>query len=414
MTSAGLFAQKPIAVRVIIIIAGIVLTWSSFQFANGQIRADADPVSALAFAPTNAVANAFHADQLLMAPGDKKPYALIAAKARLAVTEQPLNPRALRVLGYVAMATNAETKGAMLIAAAERQSRRDFGTQLWYIEDAVTKDDVAGALKHYDIALRTSQRGRDVLFPILLNALEDANVQKGFVRYVKAKPIWLHPFMSYAIGENSQPAALASLVKQAGGLPAGAVFRTFEFQLLGSLATKGTADQIVEYFSTLPRAKARVLTSAALDAQTTDARFAPVTWELLVAPEVGAQIRNDLPNGQVAMLIIAQPGQSAVVANKLLFLRPGQYSLKTTHSFSELAARPALSFEMRCRGDQSGTIIGQILANSISNTTSGSVTFSVGANCQAQTLSIRAVGGQSQQDVEISITQILLSPLKDS
>ncbi len=400
--------------HVVIIVAGIFLTWSSFQFANGQIRADADPVSALAYAPTNAVANAFHADQLLMAPGEKKPYAVIAAKARLAVAEQPLNPRALRVLGYVAMATNAETKGAALIAVAERQSRRDFGTQLWYIQEAVSKDDVAGALAHYDIALRTSQRGRDLLFPILLNALEDSDVQKGFVPYVKAKPIWLQSFMSYAIGENSQPVALASLVKQSGGLPVGAVYRTFEFQLLGSLATKGTADQIVEYFSTLRGAKAGVLTSAALDAQTTDARFAPLTWELLVTPEVGAHIRNDVPNGQTTLQIIAQPGQSAIVANKLMFLRPGKYSLKTSHSFSELTARPSLSFEMRCRGDRSGTIIGEVFANSVSNTTSGSMTFSVGTDCQAQTLSIRAVGGQSQQDVEISVTQILLSPLKDS
>jgi selenophosphate synthetase-related protein len=39
------------------------------------------------------------------------------------------------------------------------------------------------------------------------------------------------------------------------------------------------------------------------------------------------------------------------------------------------------------------------------------VTFSIGADCQAQALSIRAVGGQSQQDVEISVTQILMSPL---
>ncbi len=411
MTLVGPAARKPLVFRAAIIIAGALLMWSSFQFANGQIRADTDSVSALGFSPTNAVANAFHADQLLMAPGDKKPLGTIAAKARLAVTGQPLNPRALRVLGYVAMATNAEKNGAALISVAARQSRRDFGTQLWYIEDAVSKDDVAGALKHYDIALRTSQRGRDVLFPILLGALEDAEVQRGFVRYVKAKPIWLHPFMSYAIGENSQPAALASLVKQAGGLPPGAVYRTFEFQLLGSLATKGTADQIIEYFSMLPGANAAVLTSAALNVQTTDARFAPVTWELLVTPEVGAQVRNDVPNGEVALQIIAQPGQSAVVANKLMFLRPGQYVLKTRHRFSELDAQSALSFEVRCRGDRTGTVIGQLIANSKMNTTSGSATFSVGDDCQAQALSIRAVGGQSQQDAEISVTQILMSPL---
>ena len=43
-------------------------------------------------------------------------------------------------------------------------SRRDLPTQLWLIEENVNRNNVPGALRHYDVALRTSLSSHELLF----------------------------------------------------------------------------------------------------------------------------------------------------------------------------------------------------------------------------------------------------------
>ena len=53
-------------------------------------------------------------------------------------------------------------QGEALFHFASSLSRRDVPTQLWLIEDAVRKNDIPGALSHYDAALRSSLASQQI------------------------------------------------------------------------------------------------------------------------------------------------------------------------------------------------------------------------------------------------------------
>ena len=90
--------------------------------------------------------------------------------AWLALRQDPTAVRAAITLGLSAQ-LGGEINGARrLFAYAQALSRRELQTQLWAIEDAVSRDDITGALRQYDIALRTSRKAPDLLFPVLASA----------------------------------------------------------------------------------------------------------------------------------------------------------------------------------------------------------------------------------------------------
>src|SRR3546814_1290750 len=72
-----------------------------------------------------------------------------------------------------AFARGDQAKGERLLAYSQKLSRRDLRTQLMAIELAVAQGDISGALRHYDIALRTKKNAPELLFPVLTSALPD-------------------------------------------------------------------------------------------------------------------------------------------------------------------------------------------------------------------------------------------------
>lgn len=108
-----------------------------------------------------------------------------------------------------------------LFLHSERLSRRNLITQLWAIEDAVARDDVAGALRHYDIALRTAPRMAEVLFPVLKSASTDPAIRTGLIRTLSGKPLWAGDFIDYVSDNSADPQATVSLLRglQQAGVP---------------------------------------------------------------------------------------------------------------------------------------------------------------------------------------------------
>ena len=94
------------------------------------------------------------------------------ALARRSLMAQALNPAALRTLALTRGATLGKTIDYRLVHLSDAASRRDFGTQVLLIQEAAEKQDVAGVLRAYDTALRTSQSSQQILFPQLVKAME--------------------------------------------------------------------------------------------------------------------------------------------------------------------------------------------------------------------------------------------------
>lgn len=133
--------------------------------------------------------------------------------ARAALQHDPTAVGAVATLGLDALIRGDEAEAKRLFTYSQRLSRRDLRTQLWAIEDAVASGDISGALKHYDIALRTKRTAPELLYPVLSAAIANQEVRAGLVTMLAAKPIWGESFVYYAAANSSDPGTTAELFK---------------------------------------------------------------------------------------------------------------------------------------------------------------------------------------------------------
>ena len=158
-----------------IIALTLVCALLSIQRTAGNVFAKRSPEVALRIAPFNAAALAISADRLIATD----PIGKASAGAQLAersLRTQALGASAVRILGYGAEVDRHPARAEALIKLSQRVSRRDLGAQLWLIERAVGTGDVPEALRHYDIALRTTDKTAQLLYPILTSALDEQAV----------------------------------------------------------------------------------------------------------------------------------------------------------------------------------------------------------------------------------------------
>ncbi|WEK44376.1 MAG: hypothetical protein P0Y64_06105 [Candidatus Sphingomonas colombiensis] len=162
-----------------------------------------------------------------LAPGDGRITALLSEKlsgpeattaqraeadglARLALRQDPTAVPAAATLGIDAQIRGDTAQARRVFAYAQMLSRRDLRTQLWAIEDTVSRGDVAEALRQYDITLRTSTYGSDLLFPVMVNAIADPAIRNALIHTLAARPAWTQSFIEYA-ANGADPRTVSTL-----------------------------------------------------------------------------------------------------------------------------------------------------------------------------------------------------------
>lgn len=196
------------ALAVTAVVAGYVTV--SHTMAQGMRRTD--PARAYSLAPydgrfTGALAQQRLGEGLSGAAS----IAAVETLAQRALRQDPTVVSGVASLGLVRLQQGNAAAAGRLLAYAERLSRRDLPTQLWAIEDAVARNDPAGALRHYDIALRTSKQAPELLFPILASAIADPDVRNALIAFLRRKPQWTAAFIGYVAGSDADPAAVSRL-----------------------------------------------------------------------------------------------------------------------------------------------------------------------------------------------------------
>ncbi len=176
---AALGARPPLFwIKLVAILAATTyLAWLSFIHAVASITWRQNPDTALYYVPDHPLALSRKADELFAQRQDPATLAKVEAMAKQSLRGGALNPVAIRLLGYVADARGDTKKARHLMLLSQKVSRRDLGTQLWLIEDAVARDDKRAALNHYDIAMRATPSSFPILFPTLTGALGDPDVR---------------------------------------------------------------------------------------------------------------------------------------------------------------------------------------------------------------------------------------------
>jgi len=282
-----------------------------------------DPERAYRLAPGNGAIAAAHAQAAFaMRPtaDPKSPATQIALKA---LRDDATAVDAWIVLGFQAQLSGDKPRSDRLFAHASALSRRELRPQFWAIEEAVSRGDIDDALRHYDIALRTSSEAPGMLYPTLTAALAEPRIRMPLLKILASDPIWQESFINYAATSNLSPEGAVALFRegQRFDLP---VSNDLKAVLVDQLLAKNAFDEAWSYYESFRPGVSRLRSRDphfTLLAKTRS-RF---DWSTGTDPGLSASI---LDNGEHGLVDFALgPGVGGAVIEQTQLLPAGRYTL---------------------------------------------------------------------------------------
>ena len=380
--------------------------YQSAAHAIANIAWQKNPDLALRFVPDHPLALSLKADIQFMESQSPASLSKVEAMAKRSLKGQPLNAVAIRLLGYVADARGDRVKARELMLLAQKVSRRDFGTQLWLIEDAVARGDKKQALYHYDIAMRATPSSHQILFPTLTAALSDPDVRKGLAPHVRREPNWLSGFLTEAINTSENPANIADMLAKAGGLPDTAGYRSLSNSLLLQLAAKSQFSAFRQHYATLPGSNATSLQTAALSTATVGVPYPIAGWQLAENPAIGGGFTPPDKTGRISLSAFAGSGERGELMRKYLFLKPGNYRLFASYDAVEGAPDGEIRWVLMCLSTSGNTEAWFATSPVAKGKTVTVKDFTLAADCSNQLLAMQVAGGSGQLGAEFLLRSV--------
>lgn len=385
----------------------ITIAFAYFAAVNAfsNITRRKNPDLALMVWPSEPVALTLNADRAFQSKQDVQTLDKVERHIKRALRFQAYNATAVRLLGYVADARGKEASARHLVNTAARLSRREFGAQIWLIEEAAQKEQLATALMHYDIALRTTFDSRSVLFPTLIDALGRPDVQRALIPYINQAPSWMLDFIPEAIAKIEDPSDLASVMIASNKSAEISQYRNFPNLLLNQLESKRKYSAYRRYYSTLPHAKLSSLRSVNLG----KSNYPSAGWQLFEGVTAGSSLVTGNDESGYQLQAFAAGNGGGLVARKLLFLVPGRYLLAANYSTLVAGVDGKIVWQLQCLSEfleSEFKIVDQQIVQG-NNSISGE--FIIPNNCETQYLNIILTGGDTQSGSEILLSKVFLS-----
>ncbi len=327
----------------VILLGGLVLLWLSLAITVANVFATRAPRTALAWWPVAGTAAAKVSSQLMESPEASANATEAFDLARTALRREPGNAVAARSIGLWFALNNRGADAERMFAYSERLSRRDVPTQLWLIETLVQRGDIAGALLHYDRAMRTSEDARGTLVPILVQASANPDVAAALADVLRRRPNWWGVFAKAVIEQGTDVAALARLVPALRLDPADPDQRT---QLAAALRRMADLGGVMPAYATylqarhLTRASAPPMRSGDFE---DEGGLSPFEWQFAnLAERQAVREPRDGAQGQFALSLYGNAAGEA--ARQMLVLPAGAYQLSARVGDvpGDAAARPIL------------------------------------------------------------------------
>ncbi len=327
--------------------------------------------------------------------------------ARQALADEPLAVTAITALALDKQLAGDTASARRLFLRSDAMSRRDLGTRLWLIEDAVARGDVIGAMRHYDIALRTEKGAADLLFPILSNAISDPAIAAALRRTLAAKPSWGEAFVFQLGVAEADPVVrahfLRDLTRDGRKVP-----EATQFGVLNALMAVGAINEAWNFYAAQ---RPGVRRDRSRDARFTMSFETPMAFDWNVGAGdngISASIQNEPDGGVFDFAAPATVG--GVLLQQAQFLPPGRYRVsgKTAEIEQEASSRPY--WTLVCSG---GREVGRLeLPNSSTGGGLFSGDFVVGPDCPVQYLRLIARPSSNTGGVTGRIERVALMPVK--
>ncbi|MGW8192428.1 hypothetical protein [Sphingomonas hankookensis] len=326
--------------------------------------------------------------------------------ARLALRQDPTTVPAVATLGINAQVRGDTTAARRIFAYSERLSRRDLRTRLWAIEDAVDRGDIPGALRNYDIALRTSRIAAGLLFPVLASAISDPDIRQALVSRLVQRPIWSDQFLASIAATGPEVRATAilfeALQRRGITLPSGAASA-----LVSRLLAENHVGDAWRFYATLtPGADRRVARDPNFTANLTSPT--PFDWVPVIDSGVSATLQRGERGGIFDFSV--PPNLGGPILRQTQLLPPGNYEIKGSSIGIEQADDALPYWTLTCpNGRELGRVI---VPNSAQANGRFAGRFTVPAGCMVQQLVLVARSSEQLSGLTGQISEIRLQPVK--
>lgn len=194
--------------------AATVLAYFGLSDALANVVVRNSTELAQSIAPWNGMIAGRHAERMFRMQPSGNPAADHAHLAREALRSEPMSPEAINVLGLQAQLRNEPGQTRDIFRYSIELTRRELPPRLWSIEDGVSRGDVTGVLREYDLALKTSRQAKDILFPVLVGAVEERQIRALVLRMLATDPVWNREFLRFATRSPIAPAAVAKMIRE--------------------------------------------------------------------------------------------------------------------------------------------------------------------------------------------------------
>lgn len=266
----------------------------------------------------------------------------LRADLREAALREPINSEALSTLAALDEYRGKPKRARALFQAAEAVSRRNTLAELWLIEDAVGRGSIPEAIAHYNRAMLVSNDARATLIPVLGSASSDPAVLKKVLPLLARRPLWWKDYM-LQLGTNGDNAATMA-----------AALRTTRLDVRNA-EDSALAQIILRRMVAIKAGPAAILAANRLEGVSGSTRslrdggfeapgsLVPFAWWLRDEGSIRAY-RDAVPNGGTGLRISTSSGAGGGVAQQLIGLAPGRYTLtgQAGDVSNDRTARPAI------------------------------------------------------------------------
>ncbi len=383
--------------RVALALAVLAVGYYGALYSAVQAIAITDPVQAYRLSPRIGPVAALYAEYLsesaVAASGQRR----AATVAQMALRRDQTTVTALAVLGINADSRGDKPTARRLFGYAHMLSRRDLLTQLWLIQDAVDRGQVAQALHHYDITLRVIPNMWEMFFPVLTAAISTPQVRAGLIQLLAQRPPWSDGLMVYIAGHGHDPVALYDLFV---GLQRAhvAVVPTTQAAAINALLSAGQADAAWAYYAGIRPGATR---DRSRDPHFTSSQ-APSLLDWVTVNDNGAAANI---NG--GLFDFTAPASGGSLLQQYQLFAPGNYQLEGHSSGISQAVDSAPYWTLTCRD---GRELGRIAVSGSTNAGGRFVgTFVVPADCPIQILTLIAKASDTAFSVTGQIHDVRLA-----
>lgn len=387
-------------VRIGLAVVVAIVAYFGITFSIAQTVVRSNPTLAYRLAPYDGRLTAIYAASLAVDGATPQDRRRADELARHALRQEPMAVAALSTLGIDADFRNDQVAARRLFTGTQRLSRRSLPTQLWMIQDAVTRGSVRQAIHQYDITLRVFPDAGALLYPILASASGEPAIRQELVRTLAVKPAWAPSFISFLAAKGEDPTAVASLfvTLQNAGMPIPEAAQT---DVINRLMVTDRFDAAWAYYVAVrpgvdrrysrdPRFATKLETPSQLD------------WVALNDGGLATTIQGGI------FEFSAPASVGGPLIQQLQLLPSGAYRL-TGHSIGlDMPANAQPYWSLLCRG---GRELGRVeMPNSDHANGEFSGTFTVPADCPAQILVLYAKPSDAVAGLSGQMDRVRLVP----